>query len=373
MGLNTITDDVIGWQVGNIIYNNKWEAVSAYQHSPSDFKFYYYDSNWDKFVWENEPETDMLTLELLRCKEIREKYKIVVLAYSGGVDSHTILTRFIQSNTHIDYIFCLSFSKEGDIETDIAKEYLRQIQHLIPNTKLIFDDTFEIIDNIENKNNNSIFTFNGDITKTNFQLRFHHIGYQDRLKIEKPDLYNYIEENNGCIIIGSNKPLVDIDDKGCAWHIPLDVFDENVQNTHLTEFFWTGSCPILQIKQCHLAKKWLKANKINSANSVYKSTNRTLFTSLNTAFGREPPMSPMFAIKNCFGKITNSEYIRQEYGAGNNFVFSKIMESNRYNPQLKKLHNFIEDLSKSIPVLVNFSNNVTSVHGWYGKARFLGK
>jgi hypothetical protein len=368
-----IEKDTIGWRVADTVYKNKWEAIGAYMARPADFAFYYYDNLWDTVDWSVEPEINIQFLELARCRELRKQYKIIVLAYSGGVDSHTVLTRFLQAGLHIDYIYCST--PGGALEIGIAAAYLNTIQHLMPNTKILLENhTMSFIDVTESILNNSIFTFNGDITKTNAQLRFHHVGYHSKLKIEYPEVYNQIEENSGCVIMGSNKPFVEIDDLGQAWYTPLDKQDENVETSHLAEFFWTGSNPLLQLKQCHMAKQWLKKNNMQKANSVYQMPDPALFTDLNLSFGREPPMHPIFAIKNCFGAVTKSEYIQQEYGLiGNNFNYAKLIESNRYNYNLKKLQAVVKDFHLKAPELVGFKdNNTPDVHGWYGKPRFLG-
>ena len=94
--------------------------------------------------WLNEPEETLKALEIDHCRFLRNKYNTIVLAYSGGSDSNTVLQRFIDADVHIDYIFCLDFSNgsshASNVEPSTAIKYLLQNQHLYPKTKLVFAD-----------------------------------------------------------------------------------------------------------------------------------------------------------------------------------------------------------------------------------------
>lgn len=367
----------VGWRVGNCIYPSKWQAFEAYANQPTDFGFYYYDHIWDQYDWSQEPSKDLKTLEIEHCQHLRSKYDIIALAYSGGVDSHTVLQRFIDAKVHIDYIFCFasnnSASHISSLEPSTAATYLKQNQHLFPLTKLIFtNENLSIVEKI--KNTNSIFNFNGDINSVNFLLRFHATGWGLRLKNEHPDIYQKIEDNNGCIVLGSNKPMVHADQQG-FWYVPNDKQDENVQAPELLEFFWSGSNPLLQIKQCHMVKQWMRQHKISNADTVYRTSSPENFVKINCSFGRELPIARLFSIKNCRGKETTGSYFNQEYGGvGQNNIFASILESRVYDKNLKKLYTALQQYSREsmLAQMINDQKNRVDIVGWRGKARYLG-
>jgi len=187
-------------------------------------------------------------------------------------------------------------------------------------------------------------------------------------------MFRQLEDNNGCIVVGSNKPMVHRDSQG-FWFTPMDVHDDNIQAPELLEFFWTGSNPLLQIKQCHLVKKWMKTHNISNANTVYKSRDPNNFKSINASINREPPIADIFSLKNGFGQLTNVAYFNQEFGSlGQSSVYTEILQSNAFEDRLKKLYNMLFHYSADpkFQQFLSYKNRKFDLHGWLGKPRFLG-
>jgi len=360
----------------------------GYLNQPTDYGFYYYDHVWDRVDWAHEPEETLKSLEIEHCRFLRNKYNIIALSYSGGSDSNTVLHRFIDAGVHIDYIFCFNASNSNShassVEPLTAVRYLTQHQHLYPNTKLIFtDEKLSVLDKL--KNTNTIFDFTGDISAINFQLK--HLPYGGglclKLKKEYPDLFRQLEDNNGCIVVGGNKPMVHRDNQG-FWFTQLDVHDDNIecyhncdntQRSEILEFFWTGSNPLLQIKQCHMVKKWMKAHNVSNANTVYKSRDPNNFKSINASFGRLPPIDDIFSLKNSHGQRTNAAYMNQDFGSlGQSSIYAEILQSNAVEDRLKKLHNILFHYSTDpkFQQFLSYKDRKFNLHGWLAKPRFLG-
>ena len=81
--------------------------LEAWQLSKGDFnkiKFIYNDDHFSKIDWSVEPKEDIYELFRQRAQQLREKYDYIVLIYSGGVDSHTILETFLKNNIQIFYL-----------------------------------------------------------------------------------------------------------------------------------------------------------------------------------------------------------------------------------------------------------------------------
>ena len=86
-----------GWQVGNEIFSNKWLAIQSASKNPQlSYRAYCNDPTWDQADWTQEPKETITDLEIGHCEYLRKKYKTLVLFYSGGVDSNTILEHFIK-------------------------------------------------------------------------------------------------------------------------------------------------------------------------------------------------------------------------------------------------------------------------------------
>ena len=67
--------------------------------------WHFHDQAFSKFNWLVEPPGSLEYYYSQRCQQIRDKYDYLILYYSGGADSHNILTSFWKNKIHIDEIF----------------------------------------------------------------------------------------------------------------------------------------------------------------------------------------------------------------------------------------------------------------------------
>ena len=352
-----------GWQVGNEIFSNKWLAIQSASKNPQlSYRAYCNDPTWHQADWTQEPKETITDLEIGHCEYLRKKYKTLVLFYSGGVDSNTILEHFIKNKIPLDYI-CVCYVKESQLpfnkDTQLAIENLKKNESKLMGAKILYTNK------LDHNEGNSIFNYKGDITKINFQLRFHHASHPIQLKKRYPDVYKKVEDN-GCIITGVNKPYVYYDETNGYHMYHVDRDDENWGQPYL-EMFWLGSNPALQIKQCHLAKKWLIKNNRKSTNSIYKGDDEKMFWDLNQSIGRKS-MNTYFHKKHCFGEKIEDQYFSQEYGKN----WHNQYYANYFNI-FKKTKEYI-DLSKTIYELEQKDNRFFSKYealGWLTTKRSL--
>lgn len=353
-----------GWTVGEKLFTNKWQAISYATKNPKlTYHAYCNDHTWDQANWTQEPKESITDLEIQHCEYLRKKYKTLVLFYSGGVDSHTVLENFLENKIPLDYI-CVCYVKEPQLtfnkDTQLAIEYLRQNESRLMGAKILYTSK------LNHNEGNSIFNYKGDITQINFQLRFHHAGHRHVLKNRYPDVYEQIIKN-GCIITGVNKPYVYYDSENGYHMYHVDYDDENWGQPYL-EMFWQGVDPKLQIKQCHLAKKWLIENKHNSTNTIYKSNDDVLFWDLNKSFGRKS-MNDYFHKKYCFGETVHDQYFSQGYGSNwHNKYYADYMSSFQNTKAYVDLTKKLTQLEKDDD---RFISNYKLL-GWITTKRYLG-
>lgn len=353
--------------VGDEFFSNKHQAINrAHNHPELAYRTYWFDDEWDEHDWSCEPDESIADLERAHCRQLREKHSVLILAYSGGVDSHTMLHRFLEQGIHLDYIITTlqpgSANSWGNIEFKLARNYIQSLMHLMPGTKFLTNDP-----DIEFKQyfGNGLLNRNNKLEDLGFSLRFHDVGYSRRLALHYPRVYDELKTNNGALLIGSNKPYVIRNEHG-FWCQFTDKVDENTSDD--IEFFWTGSNAKLQIKQCHMAVKWLKDNNYNDTSWIYKQPDNLKFMSLNRAFGRIDPIHEMFTIKNCFGSTTQGVF-SQQYGQ-NNCVWAKELEEQDTQQHLWSLYHEFETRRKEAP---RFYGANADLFGWLTKPRFLSK
>lgn len=356
-----------GWMVGNEYFKNKHIAIEkAHCNLSMAYRTYWYDHEWDQHDWLVEPTESLADLERAHCRWLRDTYPILVLAYSGGVDSHTILHRFIEQGIHLDYI--ITTYQPGGIAADynteflIAIKYIQSISHLLPGTKFLSNN--HSLD-IKKYFGNSFLNHQNNFEEINSLLRFHDAGYSRRLALHHPDVYDKVKTQNGAIIIGSNKPQI-VQDSDGYWCVFTDKSEENI--TDDVEFFWTGSNVPLQIKQCHMAKSWMKLHNCTDSNKIFHSTNKNLFMDFNRSFGRLDPMHEIFGIKNCFGEKTKG-LMKQTYGINNSF-FARVLQEAETQKNIRNIHKELHLRALEAPRF--YSTVDDSIYGWFTKARYLG-
>jgi hypothetical protein len=97
---------------------SKFEAWQFSGHDISKIKFIFNDDVFGAHDWSKEPEEDIYELYKHRAVQLRKDYDYIVLIYSGGIDSHTILETFLQNDLRIDEI--CSFSN-NDVQAKTEK------------------------------------------------------------------------------------------------------------------------------------------------------------------------------------------------------------------------------------------------------------
>jgi hypothetical protein len=347
-----------GWQVGDKFFDNKWHAVQYATDNPLPYNVYCQNSTWDKVDWTIEPEQDIKQLEKNHAKYLRDKYETLLLFFSGGVDSNTVLDTFIKNKIPLDYI-CLwyvdKYETSYNKDIHLAMTYLKENESKLMGAKILCEKKLEHFEG------NSIYNFEKPIHNVNFQLRFHHNSNTKSLELRNLELYKKVKEN-GCIITGANKPYVYKDKKG-FYTQSMDVEDES-WGDYYTEMFWMGEDPILYIKQCHLAKQWLEEHDLTATNQVYKSNDVNKFWELNQHFGRMS-IDKFFFQKHCFADYIDDEYFGQHYGRdwGNSHwanYFKHWQYTDSYNNLKEELEKISEKFVESY-----------KLQGWITEKRYL--
>jgi len=99
------------YQVNGIKTLSKFEAFKFADGNIDRIEFIYNDALMDQQDWTKEPEENIYELYTERARQLRNKYDYLVLLYSGGIDSHTILESFLNNSIHLDEICTFTNSK----------------------------------------------------------------------------------------------------------------------------------------------------------------------------------------------------------------------------------------------------------------------
>jgi hypothetical protein len=253
---------------------SKYEAYQLSGENFDNIKFVFNDDEFAKYDWSVEPQEDVYELFAQRARQLREKYDYIVLMYSGGIDSHTILETFLNNGIYLNEI--CSF---GNPEI-MKKEKLNQE---------VFNAAIPFIETLDLKKMNTKFRF-VDISRTVIEQHndpyhfenFEYYGVNATLWRTTVNSYKFKSQMTEhiklaetgkkiCYVWGLEKPgLSLVNGEWCARFIDnaIDfgakeynnrvIFRNQFQNFYDEAFFSCREFPQITIKQSHMLVNMMK-------------------------------------------------------------------------------------------------------------------
>ncbi len=228
-------------------------AASFFCHEP--VKFYFNDEKFQSYNWQSEPETSFKELMIKRALQIREKYKKIILFFSGGTDSWLMYKIFRDLKIKIDEIvigyhndnFPGAYGYSNQIVKWMHKHHYDNDTKITPVDRLFFAKNY-----IQQKWRNSNFIFDEKSISGHpfFSLT------SDANELNKKFQEHYKEK--WCMILGAEKPYV-VCRKGEWYATHLDKQYNHMMALDNCEFFYISEdLPDLHIKQHHMIKNFFK-------------------------------------------------------------------------------------------------------------------
>jgi hypothetical protein len=261
------------YRVGDLKFYSKLEAIEYMQKTGVHLHWDFNEAVFSSYDWTQEPKENILDLYRERATQLRNQYDHIVLMYSGGSDSHTVLESFNNNNIHIDEV-CSWINYEGSAD---KKSYLNEeiyetaipqigtLKEKFPHiVHTVLDITHLTLDHMKTAGTDWIYLNNhffgpNVIARTNIGMKV--ARWRDIISSGK----------RLCILWGKDKPRVHhIDGKFALRFIDLvddaaSVFSMSGQQLYNDEFFfWSPDCGKLLIKQAHLIKNYLSSVNFES-------------------------------------------------------------------------------------------------------------
>lgn len=276
--INGINPKLGFYTVGSQQYRSKIDACIAGTKTNNYPQWHFCDDVWNTANWSHEPEISILDLYKIRARQIREKYDYVIVNYSGGSDSQTLVDAFFDAGCHIDEIVTIwnrshtptvianpGVTDARNIEAEFeltTRMGLDQIRSRSPNTKITYYDVSQAtVDSFQN--------YDGEewLKTTREHLNPHFVTRYSNTR-EKGQLVNLDRGLRTAIVVGIDKPRVCIKDNKYAVYF-LDTLVNNCQgglnnqdydNAELVLFYWSPDLPEIIIKQSHMIMNWFEQN-----------------------------------------------------------------------------------------------------------------
>jgi hypothetical protein len=274
------------YKVGEQAFRNKLEACLALNAIPGSHHLHwdYHESVFGSKPWLVEPPVGIEELYKQRALQLREHYDHLVLFYSGGADSHTILQTFIRNNIKIDEVFVygafkaeekvignLGWSRDPGYYTreviSIAKPMLQELQKTHNFKITIWDWTDKTLDALKNKD--WFWDVGTRYAPDTIPRQYLHEAFRHNDRFEG-------KGKKVAFIFGVDKPRLMRDDKSVYFAFIDQMITTAVGNNSDIHgrywendeyFYWTPNLPEIVIKQAHLIYNYLKkSNKIHTLN-----------------------------------------------------------------------------------------------------------
>ena len=256
------------YKVKDVIYHNKVEALLAAgnMHHPT---WHFNDHVYDQMDWSLEPEFDVQLLYAQRARQLRESYDYVAIFFSGGADSSTVLSSFIDNGLFVDEVI-VGHPESGLRDWDktanpdprfTVNEYyhtvlpqLKQLSMHSPKTRITVNDYFQ--DMIESYKSEEWIVSARDYFHPSFTSRYSKKNLTHIKKLCEAG-------RSVAFVYGVDKPKIAIMNNGYYCYF-LDIIAntstwdlENYTTARTEYFYWTPDLPLLPVKQAHLVANWL--------------------------------------------------------------------------------------------------------------------
>jgi hypothetical protein len=249
-----------------------------------DVRFIFHDTHFSKFDWTKEPTESLAELYKQRAIQLRDKYKYLIVAYSGGSDSHQILQTFLDNDIFIDEVFTTTWEKllNGIDRTELLNdehlkfflEYelnvapmLKLIKEKSPLTKITVIDSSDFLYNDVKTRN---FEVLGMLKTNGGSFRGLLVPIPQTIKLFAGYTINKLSQDGVAFISGIDKPLISIKNNEfftCFSDVGY-TYDKLMNNKIIDKvckfeyFFWTPDFPFIPIKQAHVVKRALETDKL---------------------------------------------------------------------------------------------------------------
>lgn len=266
------------YEVNGNIYRNKTMALQACP----DGQYPHWNFNedvFDKFDWTVEPTEDLYEIYKQRAIQLREKYDYLVLYFSGGVDSTTVLRTFVDNNIRLDAVIAYGRHIHDEAgrrsNPEIANAAIPYIQQL--ERQLNIKVPFHLVDDMplfKNYRDESwVYSTNGGtLSPETYVYNFH---------TQVPEIQEILMKGRTALIRGVDKPRLRYDNASNRWMMQfLDKQTGGFHTSGLSDynntwyeveyFFWARDMPKLLAKQAHIIKNYFeKKNDIALRNQLF--------------------------------------------------------------------------------------------------------
>lgn len=262
------------FSVGNQNLYSKLDAIKLSMTTGQEVKWHFNDEVFGKQDWTTEPEKDIRTMYRERAQAIRDRFDYVVVMFSGGSDSTTVLDSFIDNNIPVDEIFMHQWIK---YQPEKENTYMNaEIEYAaLPYLKSKLPTTWNTTIRLHDPSDHILACLRDpdfrerSYREVNNVHNLSTISWHHELQNRFPEYVKLREQGKTIVFVwGEAKPVIKYDlETNKHYNVMLDHYAHSPQprDQELNDpfcqheqFYNDPLHPEIKIKQCHLLLKVLK-------------------------------------------------------------------------------------------------------------------
>jgi hypothetical protein len=278
------------YRVGDLKFHSKLEAIDLHTKTGIHPHWDFNEAVFSSYDWTKEPTESIAELYRQRAQQLRDKYDYIVLMFSGGADSTTVLRSFLDNDIKLDEtVSYMNYDATGDRDHFFNAEIFRvtipfseQLKTQYPWLKHRVIDLTEIIVNHYNKNNSDWFYDMNTCFSPNSTSK-------ESLPLKIKEWADIIHSGKKfCVLWGHDKPRI-CHENGKFLFKFLDFIDHAAtvksiagQQPYTDElFYWTADLPELLIKQGHIIKNYLSRADVQNLPFISQKKSDLAYREIN--------------------------------------------------------------------------------------------
>jgi hypothetical protein len=237
---------------------SKIEAIESVQNFGGHITWHFNDEIFSCYDWTKPIPETMSELYHRRAQQVRDRYKKVVVMYSGGFDSHNMLMSFLANGIKVDAV-CTFYNSLSALPDDyIMVEWYAQtwpkiqaLQKKYPGLEFFrMDTSYSSMKLFETHWEDWLYLGKGMINPSTIGLSHLH-----------ELLPGHLQGDGTCLLFGIDKPRVRFKDNEFRFFFLDSLFRPPVSSESRIEYFyWNPDLPEMVIKQAQTVKNFWKNN-----------------------------------------------------------------------------------------------------------------
>lgn len=237
------------YKVGTEKFSNKFLAFIKSQESGLPLEFDFFELEFSKADWSNEPQYSWDQLLDIRAHQIASLKKPIILGFSGGTDSYTVYEVFKRNKIQIDALFLMT--KDDPREQDLFEAPLKFIEKQRQEYG---------IKSIILKQDSDLYTkiySNDEWWLTDTPIRINFSTATGMGGIEHIRGYDSSFGDDFILVVGMDKPRIKIIGDSMYSYLQDTTFNNYCDPRH-EYFFSSRDLPELHIKQSYMLGRFIR-------------------------------------------------------------------------------------------------------------------